>query len=405
MSEKIEFRKKHRLAPSRALSGAALVFVAFAAVLLFAVMRLSGIGPSAIEKTRPGVADAEPASESVSRSRRNAIVTAAERVDPAVVSIGVVTTRIVRGVNPTYDEFFDYFFRDFLPPTRQYKYRESIPNIGSGVIVSPDGYVVTNEHVVHGAEEITVVTPDGLTLSGKLVGIHEASDIAIIKVDADNLPYAPLGDSDNLMVGEWAIAIGNPFGNLIEDAHPSVTVGVVSAQKRSFKPGSGGKVYDDMIQTDAAINPGNSGGPLVNADGQVIGINTFIFTRSGGSLGVGFAIPINRVKKILEEVRKYGKVRDVWLGFTVITVDGETARALGLPAGGALIRAVERGSPADEAGLMPGDVIARVNNRVISDADDALSAFGSVLVGEKFSIDALRKNNELHLTLVAQEKS
>jgi serine protease Do len=405
VSERIEFRKKQRLAPSRALSAAALVFVAFAAVLLFSVLRLSSRGSSATEEARAGLPAAEPADESISRSRRNAIVTAAERVGPAVVSIGVVATRIVRGVNPMYDEFFDFFFRDFLPPTRQYKYRESIPNIGSGVIVSPDGYVVTNEHVVHGAEKITVVTPDGLTLSGKLAGVHEASDIALIKVDADNLPYAPLGDSDDLMVGEWAIAIGNPFGNLIEDAHPSVTVGVVSARKRSFKPGSGGKVYDDMIQTDAAINPGNSGGPLVNADGQVIGINTFIFTRSGGSLGVGFAIPINRAKKVLEEVKKYGKVRDVWLGFTVIAVDGETARALRLPAGGAIVRSVETGSPADEAGFRPGDVIARMNARVINDADDALSAFGSVLVGETFSIDVLRKDKELHLTLVAREKS
>ena len=248
----------------------------------------------------------------------------------AVVSIGVVTTRIVRGFNPLYDDFFDSFFREFLPPTRYYKYRESIPNIGSGVIVSRDGYVVTNQHVVREAEEITVVTPDGLKLTGTVAGVHEASDIAVIKVEADDLPYAPLGDSDNLMVGEWAIAIGNPFGNLIEDAHPSVTVGVISARKRSFKPSGAGQVYRERIQTDAAINPGNSGGPLVNADGEVIGINTFIFTRSGGSLGVGFAIPINRVKRVLEEVRTHGKVRDVWLGFTVITVDNETARALKL---------------------------------------------------------------------------
>jgi serine protease Do len=339
--------------------------------------------------------------ESVTQSRRNAIVTAAQKVSPSVVSIGVVATRIVRGRNPRYDDFFDSFFRDFLPPV-YYKRHETFPDVGSGFIVSPDGYVVTNNHVVRGAEEITVVTPDGQEFDGTLVGVHESSDIAIIKIDADNLPYASLGDSDDLLVGEWAIAIGNPFGNLIEDAHPTVTVGVISARKRSFKP-SGGQIYDDMIQTDAPINPGNSGGPLVNAAGEVIGINTFIFSRSGGSLGIGFAIPINRVKKMLNEVREHGKIREVWLGFQVFDVDQQTAQALGLPTGGAVVGKVTLDSPADKAGIKPGDVVVRINSRLISDASDAASAFGSVLVGETFSIDVLRKDKELHLTLVAAE--
>jgi len=402
MTEKIEFRRKRRVASGRGISVVILGLIAFVVGLVFVLHRLSGLSPPAIGAEKAPV-PASSAGASISDSRHNAIVRAADRVGPAVVSIGVVTTQIVRGYNPLYDDFFDSFFRDFLPPTRYYKYKKSIPNIGSGVVVSSDGYIVTNQHVVSGAEEITVVTPDGLTFPGKLAGVHEASDVAVIRVDADNLPYAPLGDSDNLMVGEWAIAIGNPFGNLIEDAHPSVTVGVISARSRSFKPGGSGRVYNEMIQTDAAINPGNSGGPLVNADGEVIGINTFIFTRSGGALGIGFAIPINRAKKILEEVSEHGKVRDVWLGFTVITVDDETARALRLPTGGALVRSVEIDSPADETGLRPGDVIARVNGRAIGDADDAISAFGGVLVGEKFSIDVLRKNEELHLTLIAKE--
>ncbi len=400
MSERIEFRRKHRLASGRAVSAIALGFVALVGLSVFVLSNMKGsASPPGTE--RIAVA-AQTFDGSISRSRQNAIVTSANEVGPAVVGVGVVTTRIVRGRNPLYDEFFDSFFRDFLPPT-YYRYRESIPNIGSGVIVSPDGYIVTNEHVVHKAEEITVVTPDGLKFSGELAGAHEASDIAVIKVDADNLPHAQLGDSDNLVVGEWAIAIGNPFGNLIEDAHPSVTVGVISARKRSFEHGSGGRIYTDMIQTDAAINLGNSGGALANADGEVVGINTFIFSRTGGSIGIGFAIPINRVKKILEEVKRYGKVRDVWWGFTVVTIEDKRAQMLGLPAGGVVVSELEIDSPADDAGLKPGDVIVRVNGRILHDSEDAVSAFGSGLVGETFSIDVLRKKEELHLTLVARE--
>jgi serine protease Do len=384
--------------PSRTVSGIALVFLGLAVVAMLLLQHSANSQPALIpartENRRP------PTQDEV----RTVIVDAAKKASPAVVSINVVTTKLVRARSTDYDNFLDFFFGDMLPPGHLYKYRENIPNIGSGVIVSPNGYIVTNEHVVHGAEEITVVTPDGLTLPGKLMGVHEASDIAVIKVNTkEDLPYVRMGDSDGLLVGEWAIAIGNPFGNLIEDAHPSVTLGVISAKARSFKPGTDGKVYVDMIQTDAAINPGNSGGPLVNYKGEAVGINTFIFTRSGGSLGIGFAIPINRVKKILNEVERYGKVRDVWLGFTVTTVDEQTARALGLPAGGALVRSVELGSPADKAGLQPGDIISHVNKRAIHEADDVLTAFGSALVGESFPITALRKNQELHLTLLAEE--
>jgi serine protease Do len=400
VSNKVEFRKKQRIMPSRTVSGIAFVFLGLAIVAMLVLQHsansqtASSFIPLRTENRRP------PSQDEV----RTVIVDAANKASPAVVSINVVATKLVRTSSAGYNDFLDFFFGDMLPPGHLYKYRENIPNIGSGVIVTPDGYIVTNEHVVHGAEEITVVTPDGLTLPGKLMGVHEASDIAIIKVDAKaDLPYVRMGDSDGLMVGEWAIAIGNPFGNLIEDAHPSVTLGVISAKARSFKPATDGKVYVDMLQTDAAINPGNSGGPLVNYKGEAVGINTFIFTRSGGSLGIGFAIPINRVKKILNEVEKYGKVRNVWLGFTVTTVDEQTAKALGLPAGGALVRSVELRSPADKAGLQPGDIISHVNKRAIHEADDVLTAFGSALVGESFSITALRKKQELHLALSAEE--
>jgi len=401
MNKEVEFRRKNRIVPGRAPSFIAVAFLIFFGVLIFLLSKRTASKPAADIATTEVAAAALTPNDSITESRRNAIVTAAEKVSPSVVSIGVVTTAIVRGRNPRYDDFFDSFFRDFLPPV-YYKRREAIPEVGSGVIVSPDGYVVTNYHVVQGAETITIVTPDGKELPGKIAGVHQDSDIAIIKVDADNLPYSRLGDSDNLMVGEWAIAIGNPFGNLIEDAHPTVTVGVISARKRSFTH-SGGQVYDDMIQTDAAINPGNSGGPLVNAEGEVIGINTFIFSRSGGSLGIGFAIPINRVKKMLKEVREHGEIRPVWVGFQVIDIDKQTANALGLSEGGAVVSSVAIDSPADKAGLKPGDVVMRINSRVIKSTNDAVTAFGSVLVGETFSIDVLRKDQELHLTLTAAE--
>jgi serine protease Do len=401
MNRNIEFRRKDRIVPGRAPSFMAVAFLVFFGLLIFLLSGRNSDELSTKKSMREIATAAQTVNESITESRRNAIVTAAERVSPSVVSIGVVTTRIVRGRNPRYDDFFDSFFRDFLPPV-YYKRREAIPEVGSGVIVSPDGYVVTNYHVVHGAEKITVVTPDGRKLSGTITGVHEDSDIAIIKVDAEDLPYSPLGDSDELMVGEWAIAIGNPFGNLIEDAQPTVTVGVISARRRSFKP-SGGQIYDAMIQTDAPINPGNSGGPLVNAAGEVVGINTFIFSRSGGSLGIGFAIPINRVKKMLDEVREHGRIRDVWLGFQVVDIDKQTARALGLPAGGAVVGSVSIDGPADKAGLKPGDVVMRINSRLIENTSDAVSAFGSVLAGETFSIDVLRQDKELHLSLIAAE--
>ncbi len=342
------------------------------------------------------------AQEDIAQSRRNAIVTAAQRVKPAVVSIGVTITRTYRPLDPFYDDFFDSFFREFFFPRQ---YRQRIPRIGSGFIFDKRGYILTNQHVIAGAEEITVTLSDGREVKGKLVGEDRASDIAIIKIGGKSFPYAELGDSGKLITGEWAIAIGNPFGTLIEESQPTVTVGVISATNRSFRPESSQEhIYRDMIQTDAAINPGNSGGPLVNAEGRVIGINTFIFTKSGVSLGIGFAIPINRARRIAEELIRYGKVRPVWYGFQAQDVTPEFAQALGLrQARGIIVTYVEKVSPAQRVGLVKGDVVLEVDGRRIADAEDAKLMFYSHLVGDSLTITVLRNGKSLKLTMVLEE--
>src|SRR6185503_16575489 len=310
----------------------------------------------------------------IAGSRRSAIGRAAERVMPAVVSISVLQSRVVHD-NPFYSFFPDEFFDRFYP---QFEKREELPSLGSGVIVDAKGTVLTNEHVVRNADDIKVTLPDGREFAGKVLGASPVYDLAILSIDAKGarLPVAPLGTSNDLIVGEWAIAIGNPFGFLLNDPSPSVTAGVISATRRDIKGGvSEGGIYKNMIQTDAAINPGNSGGPLVNGNGEVIGINTFIFTQGGGSLGIGFAIPIDLAKKILEEIKAYGRVRVAWPGMQVQAVTPYLARRLGLPqAGGLIVTRVESAGPAGAAGVRAGDRVLRVNGVEIHDLDDARTA-------------------------------
>ena len=338
---------------------------------------------------------------SISRSRRTAIVTAAQRVSPAVVSVSVVTTRIVRADPyglPFHDEFFDRFF----PPS---VYRERVPGLGSGVIVDADGIVLTNSHVIRDAEEVKVNLPDGRHFDARLLGDSPVYDLAVLKIPPDHLPVAPLGDSDSLVVGEWAIAIGNPFGFLLDDPQPTVTAGVVSATRRDIKAeATSTAMYKNMIQTDAAINPGNSGGALVDADGEVIGINTFIFTNSGGSIGLGFAIPINLAKKVLSEVRRYGRVRVAWPGMTVQPVTELLARRLGWDGtGGLVVSAVDKGGPADRAGLKPLDRIRRVNGRVTNDVEDAQSGIYGAQVGDRLTLDVERDGKSRSIVITLEE--
>jgi len=342
----------------------------------------------------------DPLQEQVSHSRQNAIVNATRNVSPGVVGIVVTQIQVVR--NPYYsNDFFDLFFAPhFTPKLRQ------VENMGSGFVIREDGLILTNYHVIEGAAKLYVNFSDGRQREGTVVGVDASTDIAVVKVQEQKFTPVQLGNSSTLMIGEWAIAIGNPFLNFINDAHPTVTVGVVSALDRNFAP-SEGVYYQGMIQTDAAINPGNSGGPLVNVKGQVIGINTFIYTGSTsnrGSIGIGFAIPINRAKRVADELIKFGKRRQVWTGISVQNLTRSIALALGIEnLEGVVVVNVAKGSPGDKAGLKRGDVLVRMGKRVVSRAEDLEGFFLDFFVGDDVPLVYKRGSAEKKTRLVLEE--
>ncbi|MGP8330194.1 MAG: S1C family serine protease [Methanosarcinaceae archaeon] len=304
----------------------------------------------------------------ISNSRQNAITRAVEAIEPAVVGINVVQIHEYVGSNsPFNDPYFDHLFG-------RYRYRRQVPSLGSGFIISSDGYILTNQHVVDNAIEIIVTLTGGKKYEAKIVGEDKPTDIALLKVDTKELSYVTLGNSNDVIIGEWAIAFGNPFGLFDIGAEPSVSVGVISATNRDFER-QDNRVYQDMIQTDAAINSGNSGGPLVNSDAEVIGINTFIYSgsqRVGTSIGLGFAIPINRVKRILRALKKHGKVnRQFRTGLEIKDLSRLHARILGLSStDGVIVSDVEKNSPAARANLEIGDIIIQVDDYQVKTSDD-----------------------------------
>jgi len=283
------------------------------------------------------------------KSRRTAIVTAAARLAPAVVSVNVLRRERQLPQDP-----FDLFF---MPRGSE----QVVEGYGSGFIVSPDGVVITNQHVTQGAEQIVVTTRDGRDLPAKILGEDPLTDIAVLKVEGSGLRTAPLGNSTDLLIGEWVVAVGNPFAYLLGNAEPTVTAGVVSAVGRNLLPSQGQSgIYVGMIQTDAPINPGNSGGPLANALGEVVGVNSSIFTSSGGSVGIGFAIPIERALRVADELRRYGKVRRAWVGLDV--AGAEDLRGW-KRVGGLRVTQVAAGGPAGRAGVVVGDVLVSARGR------------------------------------------
>ncbi|HJU88231.1 MAG TPA: trypsin-like peptidase domain-containing protein [Gemmatimonadaceae bacterium] len=314
-------------------------------------------------------------------SRRTVITDAVARVAPAVVS--VQTQSVARSSGDPFEQFFGSG-----PQARV------MPGIGSGFITRADGIVVTNAHVVAGAQTVSVAMRDGTSFPARVIGADQINDLAVLKIDARSLPVAPLGRSDDLVVGEWAIAIGNPYGFLLGNSEPTVTTGVISATGRNLVARTeGGGVYVDMIQTDAAINPGNSGGPLINAAGEVIGVNSSIYSPSGGSVGLGFAIPINRAKRVTEDLLAHGSVRQPWVGIKLdIPQRGNPGRAL---TSGVVVRSVVPGSPAAQAGIQRGDVIVRSRNRQLRNPFDWEAELLDLRVGEQVPLTIRRGNREL----------
>jgi serine protease Do len=302
------------------------------------------------------------------------------------------------------DDLFRRFFDDFFGqlPEREYKQL----GLGSGVIIDEEGYILTNEHVVSNAEKIVVTLPDGREFKGEIKGKDARADLAVIKINARGLPVASLGDSDKLKIGEWVVAIGNPFGFALQNSEPTVTVGVVSALHRSLgRAVSRNKDFSDLIQTDAAINPGNSGGPLVNLKGEVIGINVAIFSTSGGYQGIGFAIPVNNAKRIISRLIAGKKVLYGWLGVTVQDLNDDLANYFGLAdKNGVLVAKVLDESPAQKAGMKDADVIKKFDNKTVNNVRELLTVVGRAEVGRKVKVDLVRDKKPLTLQVVVGER-
>jgi len=335
-----------------------------------------------------------------------------EKAGPAVVNIRT-TARVTaeRGQSPQLpfslpegmdenDPFYE-FFRRFFPP------RQPAPNgprgrgpgaevprgVGSGFIISADGYLLTNHHVVDGADEIYVTLTDKRELRGKVIGSDRRTDIALVKIEAADLPSLPIGDSEKLRVGEWVVAIGSPFG-----LDNTVTAGIVSAKSRDTGD------YLPFIQTDVAVNPGNSGGPLLNMAGEVVGINSQIYSRTGGFMGISFAIPIDEAMRVADQLREAGRVIRGRIGVGIAEVTRDVAEPLGLPrAAGALVRSVEQGGPADRSGIEVGDIILRFNGRQIDKASDLPRLVGSTKPGARVAVQVWRRGALRDLNVTVDE--
>jgi len=362
----------------------AVVSSLFTSAIFMAVIRSNNISSSPTPPVKQPAATGKPSAATGQENsmsipvHENAVVAAKKKVAPAVVYIDTVRTVTFKSVIPD-------FFREFFPEHFELPKQEQRGQ-GSGFIIDSSGHILTNEHVIRGADRLTVTLQDGRKFEGRVIGSDQKTDLAIVKIDAKNLPYAELGDSDTLEPGQWVVAIGNPFG-----LHETVTFGIVSALKRSLdNPDQSGH----LIQTDAAINPGNSGGPLIDLNGRVIGINEAILSNAQG---IGFAIPINLAKKHLNELIQKGKITHPpvpWLGVYMAAVNKEIASYLGMNAAvGVYVEAVEEGSPAHKGGLRPGDVIREVNRKVIENPEALSKTIREMKVGQEVTLLVWRNCN------------
>ncbi len=340
----------------------------------------------------------------ISNSRKNAITTTVETVSPAIVGITVTE---VREYQDPFSNFFgdDPFFRQFFG-NRNLK--QEVKGLGSGFIISPEGYILTNDHVAGNAKEIIVTMTNGEKYPAELVGTDMISDVALIKIKGKNFPYVKLGNSDDVIIGEWVVAFGNPFGLFENIDKPIVTVGVVSAKGMNLNVDDN-RSYRGLIQTDAVINAGNSGGPLVNSAGEVIGINTLIYTAgvSQAYIGYGFAIPINRVKSIVEELQKNGKVdRNFWTGMEVNIVDQRIAKYFGLKdAEGVIISDIKKNSPAEKAALKVGDIILEINGEKIQNEETIIAIINDAKAGDVLDLKIYRDKRTFDVNLTLEKRT
>jgi serine protease Do len=325
-----------------------------------------------------------------------------EKQGPAVVNISTTQTVHAEGQpgmmpfpNVPEDDPFYEFFRRFAPPGGQGPQDYKTQSLGSGFIISADGYILTNAHVVNDADEVLVKLTDKREFKAKIIGIDRRTDVALVKIEASNLPRVVFGDPTQLKVGEWVVAIGSPFG--LEN---TVTAGIVSAKGRALPQEN----YVPFIQTDVAINPGNSGGPLFNLKGEVVGINSQIFSRSGGYMGLSFAIPIDVALEVQNQLKNSGRVTRGWLGINIQEITRELADSFGMKnTQGALVAGVEKSSPAEKAGLLAGDVILKFDNKPISTSSDLPRVVAGTKPGKEVGVEVLRKGSIKNLALTVGE--
>jgi serine protease Do len=373
--------------------------LASARTLRAAVIAISAVLATPALPAVPPPAHARPAPDS--------FADLAERLLPAVVNISSSQLVSAHGgqQGPDFPVFppgspFEQFFKDFMERNRPHGDQPMAPrraqSLGSGFIIDPSGIVVTNNHVIDGADEITVILHDDTSLKATVIGRDERSDIAVLQVHSDKpLPALSFGDSDKERVGDWVLAIGNPFG-----LGGSVTAGIVSARGRNIDQGP----YDNFIQTDAPINKGNSGGPLFNMDGEVIGINTAIYSPSGGSIGIGFAIPANMAKTVVEQLRKFGHARRGWLGVRIQQVTPDIAESLGLKeASGAMVAGVNSDGPADKAKVQNGDIILKFNGQDVKEMHNLPRIVAETDIGKEVPIVVWRSGKEVTLSATVGE--
>jgi Do/DeqQ family serine protease len=354
------------------------------AILIFSYVACRGQNAAALTSAAPGNTNSTASIPGI----RNSYADVVSRDAPAVVTIRTdMRVRAPQQFPFSDDPFFHDFFGNRTPRSQQQQQQpqESLERaLGSGVIVSPDGYILTNFHVVDGAENIKVDLNDDRTLDAKVVGTDKPSDLALLKINANNLPVLPLGDSDSVRVGDVALAIGNPLG-----VGQTVTMGIISAKGRSTSVGNGS--FEDFLQTDAPINQGNSGGALINTNGELIGINSQILSRSGGSVGIGFAIPSNMAKNVMDQLLKTGKVRRGQLGIGVEKLTSDMAESLKLAdTRGVIVSSVTQGSAAERAGLKRGDIITAIDGTPVTDTNSFRNKVASAQPGTQVTLSILR---------------